>query len=653
MHIADVKAEQTYIERRDPGTIAAVELGGVRTFLAVPMLNKNELIGALLLSREEVRPFTDKQIALVTSFASQAVIAIENARLLNELRARTDDLSEALKQQTATTEVLKVISRSAFDLQTVLNTLVESVGRLCDAERTTIFRPQDDAYRLVASYGYSEDYKELLAAESFKPGRDSVCGRTAAEKALVHILDYQADPELRFQGPFGSPTRTMLGVPLLREETLVGIMALARSVVQPFNAKQIELATTFADQAVIAIENVRLLNELRQRTDELTELLAQQTATSDVLRVISSSPSELDPVFQTILANATHLCEANFGILALHESGAFRVVATHNVPPAFAEYRRGQPAVIDVGPQTSLGRVAASKRVVHILDYAQDAVDSAPVRLGGARSLVAVPMLKDNELIGTIVIYRQEVSAFTEKQIDLVKNFAAQAVIAIENARLLNELRQRTNELTESLKQQTATSDILGVISGFPGELQPVFETILANATRICEANFGIVHRFNGGAFHVEAAQGLTREYAKLLRRPISPDPRNTLGRVLETKEPVHVADLKLEQAYLDREPIRVGVVEKGGARTLLAVPMLRETEVIGAIVIFRKEVRPFTDKQIDLVKNFAAQAVIAVENTRLLNELRKRTEDLTESLEQQTATSEVLQVISSSPGDL
>jgi GAF domain-containing protein len=253
-------------------------------------------------------------------------------------------------------------------------------------------------------------------------------------------------------------------------------------------------------------------------------------------------------------------------------------------------------------------------------------------------------MLKENELIGAFALARDEVRPFSNKQIELVQNFAAQAVIAIENARLLNELHQRTADLTESLEQQTATSEVLRVISNSPSELDPVFQTMLANATRLCEAHFGILHQFDGTTFHIQAAQGLTPAYADLLQRtPQTPDRRNTLGRLLETREPIHVAALTLERAYLV-----VAVVEMGGARTLLAVPMLKETEVVGSIVIFRKEVRPFSDKQIELVKNFAAQAVIAIENTRLLNELRSRTDELARSVGELQALGQVSQAVNS-----
>ena len=351
------------------------------------------------------------------------------------------------------------------------------------------------------------------------------------------------------------------------------------------------------------------------------------------------------------------ICDAKFGNIYRRDGDALQLVATHNTPPAFAEYRRRFPQV--TGPVTA--RMAAAKSVIHVADMAaeqaytkRDPTTVAAVELGGVRTFVAVPMLKENELIGGFILCRQEVRAFTDKQIELVKNFASQAVIAIENTRLLNELRQRTNDLsqrttdlTDALEQQTATSEVLRVISSSPGELEPVFEAMLEKALHLCEANFGILNRFGGDTFRIQAALGLTSTYAEFLQRnPSTPDPRNTLGRMVQTKQPVHVADLTLERAYLEREPTRVAVVEMGGARTLLAVPMLKEGEVIGAIVIFRKEVRPFSDKQIALVTNFAAQAVIAIENARLLNELRQ-------SLEQQTATSKVLEVISRSAFDL
>ena len=357
-----------------------------------------------------------------------------------------------------------------------------------------------------------------------------------------------------------------------------------------------------------------------------------------------------------MLENATHICEARFGNLVLYENenDAFRMAAMHGAPPEFAE-KRGREPIIHPSPKSPLFRVAKTRPLLHIIDLRIDEayVDGdlptrAFVELAGTRTIVVVPMLKDDKLIGAIGIYRQEVRPFTDKQIELLKNFAAQAVIAIENTRLLNELRQRTDDLTESLEQQTATSEVLRVISSSPGDLELVFNAMLGNATRICEAKFGVLFLYEGDAFRVMALHGAPPAYAEERRR----DPRigiphgTALARIVETRQTVQIADIQSEPVYSNDPQRRAGIIGSAGARTLIMVPMLKDEELIGAIAIFRQEVRPFTDKQIGLVTNFAAQAVIAIENTRLLNELR-------ESLQQQTATADVLKVISTSTSDV
>jgi two-component system, NtrC family, sensor kinase len=567
----------------------------------------------------------------------------------------TRELSEALKQQTATTEVLKVISRSAFDLQTVLKTLVESVGRLCDAERTIIFRPHDDAYRLVASYGYSEEFRELLAAESFKPGRDSVSGRTAAEKTIVHILDYQADPELRFQGPFEVPTHTILGVPLLREGALVGIMTLARSVVQPFNAKQIELATIFAAQAVIAIENTRLLSELRQRTANLTESLEQQTATSEVLQVISSSAGDVQPVFQAMLENAVRICDATFGNIYRWDGENLHLVAANKSPSSFVQTRAR--IGLHPGANDPVGRMIMTKAVVHTADLAaeRDYIERrnpgivAAVEVGGVRTLLAVPLLKDNQLIGSFHLSRQEVRPFTEKQIALVTSFASQAVIAIENTRLLNELRQRTADLSESLEQQTATSEVLGVISRSKFELQPILQSVVNTAMRLCRAEQSVIYRQEEGTYRFAAGHSTVPDYLDIERGTvILPGKGTVVGRAALTRQVARIDDAWNDPLYEKKRDAKIG-----GVRSMIGVPLLREAEPIGAIALARNRVEPFTDREIELVTTFADQAVIAIENVRLFDEVQARTRDLSESLQQQTATADVLKVISRSAFDL
>jgi two-component system, NtrC family, sensor kinase len=379
----------------------------------------------------------------------------------------------------------------------------------------------------------------------------------------------------------------------------------------------------------------------------LAESLEQQTATSEVLRVISSSPGELEPVFQAMLENATRICGAKFGILLLFDGSAMRVVAMNNPPRAFAEMRRDNP-VIPL-EKSMLGPLVRTKKTSHVADItAEEPYASSPLaKVGGARTALGVPMLREDELVGAIAIYRQEVRPFSDKQVTLLSNFAAQAVIAIENTRLLNELR-------ESLQQQTATSEVLHVISSSPGELGPVFQVMLENATRVCGSNFGTLYLREGEAFRAVSMHGATPDYLQArLGQLVHPGPGTGLGRAVRTKQAVHIADVTTETAYRERDPMRVAAADLGGVRTMLNVPMLKEGEVVGGIAIYRTEVRPFTDKQIELVQNFANQAVIAIENTRLLNELRQRTDDLSEALQQQTATSEVLQVISRSAFDL
>ena len=489
VHVDDLTADPSYRER-DPGVVAFVELAGTRTVLLVPMLKEGEPIGYLSIYRQEVRPFADREIELLGGFAAQAVIAIENTRLLNELR-------ESLQQQTATADVLKVISRSTFDLQTVLDTLVESAARLCEADIVGIGQHRGSVYRAVALYGVRPDQLQFMKGHEIPTGRGSISGRTILERQAVHIVDILSDPEYRdLDAQKTMSFRTALGVPLLRQGTLIGVMILQRRTVRAFTPKQIELATTFADQAVIAIENVRLFDEVQARTRDLTEALEQQTATSEVLRVISSSPGELEPVFQAMLANATRICEAKFGTLWLREGDAFRAVALHNAPPAYAEARRRELR-LRPPPDTALGRATSTKQVVQIDDITTHVYDPnwlAAIELGNYRTVVCVPMLKDDELIGAISIFRQEVRRFADKQVDLLRNFADQAVIAIENTRLLKELRQ-------SLEQQTATSEVLQVISSSSGELEPVFQAMLANAARVCEGKFGSLYLYDGERF--------------------------------------------------------------------------------------------------------------------------------------------------------
>ena len=600
-----------------PGFFA--EHGGARSQVAVPMLNDDLLIGVIVIYHQEVRPFTDKQIELLQNFASQAVIAIENARLLNELRQRTEDLSESLEQQTATSEVLKVIAGSQGKLELVFTAMLENATRICGAKFGVLYLCEgQDTVRAVAMHGAPQPYlEERRRNPVIRPAPATTLGRVLGNKQTVQNADVRNDARY-LDLPSGysdsllgklAGARTILAVPMLKNEVLIGAFGIYRQEVRPFTDKQIALVQNFAAQAVIAIENGRLLSELR-------DSLGRQTATSEVLRVISSSRGDLTPVFHAILENATRICEATFGSLLLCEGEAYHRAALYNAPPQFEEFNKNAP-ILRRGMAPTVDHAIDTRQVRHTLDAAVEEPDAPIARYAGARTLLDVPMLKADEAIGIIGIYRQEVRSFSDTQIDLVKNFAAQAVIAIENARLLSELR-------ESLDQQTATADVLRIISSSPGELEPVFQAMLENATRLCEAKFGMMYRFDGVAFHFAAEVDSPRDYVEFnkQRGAFRPVPGGQLERVMLTKEVCHTPD--------DAAMIVPGFAAKlAGARTQVIVPMLTDSNLIGAIIIYRQEVRPFTEKQIELVKNFAAQAVIAIENARLLNELRERTEEV------------------------
>jgi PAS domain S-box-containing protein len=543
-----------------------------------------------------VRPFADKEISLLRSFAAQAVIAMENARLLGELRERTDELSESLKLQTATADVLKVISRSTFDLKSVLHTLVESASRLCEADKGTITRLKDGAFYREEAYGFSPEFTDYVRELPVVPGRSDGTARALQEARTIHIADVQADPDFTFyEGQRLGGFRTVLAVPMLREGQPIGAMALTRSEIRPFTDKQIEMVSTFADQAVIAIENARLITETR-------EALEQQTANAEVLQVINASPGNLAPVFEAILEKAMHVCRASFGGLWTFEADRYVVAALHNVPKAYADFLRTTAVV--PGPGSAPYRFLHGERsVIRNIDLAAeepyrvgDPQRRALVELGGARSALQVPLCKDDTVIGVVTIYRQEVREFDERQIALLQSFAAQAVIAIQNARLLSELRERQAELR-------VTFDNMG-----DGVAMFDAEPRLAAWNRNFETIIGLPE-------------------ARLAQRPSYADYLRLLAQRGEFGTENVEAELASRLENTDRE-LR-----------------LERTRADGTVIEVRRNAVPgggFVLIYSDITERRRAEA-----------EIRSARDAAEAALERQTATADILKVIASSPTDV
>jgi signal transduction histidine kinase len=564
----------------------------------------------------------DVEKRLAEALQREAEALKREAEAQEQLQTRLREVVEAQEQQAATSEILKVISSSPTDVKSGFDSIVRSAARLCDAIDGTIFRADADKLVLVAHEGPIRSLP-VGPFSALTAGRPSA--RAVLEARTIHVVDLQAEVD---EYPEGSALarsygfRTILCVPLIRAAAAIGVIAIRRTEARPFTEQQIALLKTFADQAVIAIENVRLFNETK-------EALEQQTATAEILRVISQSPTDFRPVFEAIAQSVARLTNAVFGATFTVAGDMLHLVGTH-VPSGEPHdaFTRAYPIPLD--DQTVATRVARDGIVLNIADTTVE--PSLPksqaerLQTFGVRSVLMVPMVRNAQTLGIILAARRLPSAFTETQVKLLQTFADQAVIAVENVRLFKELEARNRDLTESLEQQTATSEILQVISSSPADVQPVLEIVAQNAARVCGASDAIIRRIEGNTMLPAAHFGSIPMSSASVARPITR--ASIAGRAILERRTIHLYNLP-DLEFVREYPDGAVVQQREGYRTIVVTPLLREGAAIGMIAIRRMDARPFTDKQIALLKTFADQAVIAIENVRLFKELQQRTKEL------------------------